>query len=476
MPSTWLLAKAESKIAGKTIQAYALSLRRFTEYFSHFPPPSFPDTATEGERGVAMAHYFSGFRSMLEAGSPALAWKRMQFKNARVSADNVARFCDWLVQRPGFEDAIHPDPKVTTKLSPFEEMAAFKRRSENEMLFHLYRSTKAGQGLKEARRSSARAPRTSLGDQLTRSQNCGLPDDPDRRIGFRPKAMPLRDYNTLIESEWKRGAWRNVCLFLLLGGGCARTSEALNVYAQDVHYSRKTLEAYVALANPVEGKALDSSGTYVPRDTYLDMRFGLTSRAKLAPNDTLYAGYKGMVLGGVIDADLPEIEYWPERGWVLVEWLFPSYGRMFFASVVKYFAQLREMKLLPAVRHPYLFMNLERRVGDPMTAKGASKQLRLACARAGIAVREPHTLRHTYGSVCADLGIPINETQIRMRHELPSSTLVYYNMSRGKAREICAMADKQKYSERVNRMAVLEAKTPALLPRLIADNAVSNAN
>jgi hypothetical protein len=224
----------------------------------------------------------------------------------------------------------------------------------------------------------------------------------------------------------------------------------------DIYYNPADQEAYVALSNPVEGLVQTPDGKWIQRREYLRQRFGTLPRCLLAENDALYAGYKGMMLAGSIDAQVPEIEFWPQRGWALVEWLFPSYGRLFAQAHQNYCGQLRQLGVNAYAKHPYLFLNIGRNRGAPMTRQNLIQQLQNDCKRAGIRKREPHSLRHMYGAACADLKIPLTETQVRMRHRSPESTLEYYNMSRGKARKLLAQADQSTFSQRRERMLQFE--------------------
>lgn len=419
--SKWLLELSQGGASPKTVDQHALAIVRFSEYFYHFAP-----TSSEATNNEALRSFYRSFRAALFNGCQKLQWPALGFTRSKNLSNSVSLFCDWLAQQEGEHAFVHPNPKL---LRSRRQDHSIKFRAEYQLLFHLYTATKAGVSIHEERPANAQRPRYDLQQQLKRS---AANRDAAKGISFGPvpKAMPLADYTALLEAEVQAENWRNLALWLVLGGGCARTSEALNMFAADIHFVASRDETFIALANPVEG-LISTKGTWETRRDHLARRYDLVPRNLLPPNNPSYAGYKGMALGGITDTQLPEIEDWPRRGWAFVEWLFPEYAKLFFRAVIGYQKQKAGLTL----QHPYFFVNLGANAGHPMKRSNVAAELHSACKRAGIAPRAPHALRHTHGSACADARLPVAETMVRMRHQNISSTLVYYNMSREAARE-----------------------------------------
>jgi hypothetical protein len=285
----------------------------------------------------------------------------MRYGTAQIYANHVAEFADWLQMQSGFDAVINPDPWVPATSRHWSEV---QKRVERDILGHLYRATREGRGLNLVRASKQHRPRWDLSHQLARSRHDGSMDHPEARVGYQPAAMPLADYLRLLRATKSNESWRNLCLWLLLGAGCCRISEALNLFATDV---RRVLlasenvkshittdEAYVSLANPVEGLVETQSGQWLKRRDFLSERYGIVPRNLLPTENPLYAGYKGMALAGTIDSAIPELELWPERGWALVEWLFPCFGRLFAYAYLMYRRHLIQsgISVFAQCRHP----------------------------------------------------------------------------------------------------------------------------
>jgi len=449
-PSSWLIRAAEANCSAATLDKRARALQRWFEYVSVFPPtPLAPDAAKKTIQ-LALRSYFTGFINRLAEGYEKLKWTQIQINSARIYGGHVAEFADWLTEQSGFNEMIGPDPWVPAGKRHWSEV---QKRIERDILGHLLRTTQVGRGLEVVRATKLKTPRWDLGKQISRSRHDGSFDHPEARKGYRPAAMPLDDYFKLLEATRAAGNWRDLCLWLLLGAGCCRVSEALNLYATDVYFTsdcsseaRNRIgsdETLVALANPVEGLVQTADGSWVKRRDFLCNQYGLVPRNLLAINHPLFAGYKGMALGGSTDESIPELDLWPKRGWALIEWLFPLFGRMFAIAILKYRRELIKSGIssIARSRHPYLLMNVGRNCANPLTRLNVNQLLSVACRRAGIRERGPHSMRHMYGAECARLGITVGETQIRMRHGSPESTLVYYNMPREEARKRFRAAD-----------------------------------
>jgi integrase len=112
-------------------------------------------------------------------------------------------------------------------------------------------------------------------------------------------------------------------------------------------------------------------------------------------------------------------------------WLVPEFGRLFAELHRKY---LREYRLGIPDSNPYYFVNLvSEHFGHPLKISNLTKSFCRAAIRIGLTPYSPgispHGARHFYGHFCASyLKIPMEETQIMMRHAKISSTAVYYSI------------------------------------------------
>jgi integrase len=354
-------------------------------------------------------------------------------------------FCDWLVAQPGADALVHPNPVITVQMSNSERRYRRALNRQRSLLAHLYSLTKEGKGLKKTRRikSEYRHGRrsTSFSGIGENELSCG---------GISPFGYPLEEYWRLVEAEKNP---RNRVIWLLCGGGGLRVSEALNLFGTDVFYQTSTHEAIVALANPVEGLVEVNDGVYAQRQEYLYSKYHLRPRCLLPKNDPRHAGWKGMLEGGLYDGSLVEIEDWAARRWVLMEWLLPVFGRMFWNAHVEYMQQIRNVRR----NHPYYLINLTRNVGEPMTRSAVSQILKSSCSSAGIRYRPVHKLRHMYGNKLADWGMPLSMAQLMMRHVSPLSTMVYFRASRANARNALIKAEQLSLYERRQLLAARQS-------------------
>lgn len=370
-PSTWLLSSALDNFPTSTLQARANALRRFAQYFLAFRPLQLPHTATEQECKNVSTAAVVGYQNTLAQGSKKLGWRQMSLSQARVYRQWLDMFCDWLVDKSGLDPALHPNPLLQRRRPEHWEVA--ESRVQRDILGHLYLATKAAREQK-TRSIGEHSPTWSKRHHPFR----GNPDKPELEVARpRPPMMPIDDYYKLLAATRAQRNWRDECLWLSLGAGCARVSEALNVYATDVLADDKG-EAYLALANPVEG-LVEQQGKWIMRREFLEHRYGLIPRPLLPANDPLRAGWKGMAVGGIQVDEIPEIQLWPQRGWALVEWLFPSFGKQFWYSWTQYREQIQRLGI--RINHPYAFINLEHNVGAPLTRQNVNQLLEVACMR-----------------------------------------------------------------------------------------------
>lgn len=425
----WLAVQALHGSSPSTLEQYAYGLRRFTEYYLTKGGVSTPEELVYG------------FSRALDQGDKALHWEPLEGKTASRYFDTFCMFFDWVTTLPEFKNYAHPNPLVDREMTPHERVVDQARNRQSDMLHHLYPLTKRGQGIRTMRKypQSNRWSRSSSGPALPIDQP---------GAGWAPAGMHLHDYVRLIKEEPEP---RNRLLFLALGAGAARISEALQIFASDVYYDHSTHEAIVALANPVKGMVLLPSNRTVERRQFLADKYGTRPRCLLPRNHPLHVGWKGIFEGGFDDQERPVLADWRNRRWSLMEWMMPVFGRMFWSAHVEY------MKTRAAMRpkHPFYFVNLEKNKGAPLTRSAAKQLLSAACTRLGIQRHSPHKLRHMYGNYLAEIGMSLADAQIMMRHRNPASTLVYFRVKRSVARERLTLAERQTLLAERERTALL---------------------
>lgn len=437
MPLAWISSHLIAGGTPSTADRYAQGMARFIAYFLG---------SKELKSAAEILREYDVELREGPVGARAGA-RRLSGKTASNYFDVLNLFCDWLVAQPGAETLLHPNPSIRTRMSVAERKYRSELNRQRSMLAHLYSLTKEGKGLKATRRIKSRSRHSRRGASFT-----GIGENQIARGGITPAGYPLEDYWRLIEAETNP---RNRAIWLLLGGGGLRISEALNMFGTDIFYQASTHEAVVALANPVEGLVEIADSSYAQRQDYLDFKYGLKPRCLLAKNDPKHAGWKGMLETGLIDGGLVELEDWPRRRWALTEWLLPVLGRMFWKAHLEYVHQIRNVRR----NHPYYLINLTRNVGAPITRSAVGQILRHSCKAAGIKYRSPHKLRHTYGNKLADWGIPLSTAQMMMRHVSALSTMVYYRASRKTTRTQLAKVELLSLHE---RRQLLESKQVAL--------------
>jgi integrase len=443
-PSAWLLSAALDNFSPSTLQRRAVALQKFAQYFAVYPLPSQTNVAAQNYRRTS-AMAVLAFQNALNRGSIRLGWKSMPLHQARINRKWFDMFCDWLVDNSGFDPKLHPNPLVARAKS--EHYSVTEHRIQRDILGHLYTATLAAREPK-TRAIGQHVPAWSAQRYSSIKAQC---ETALQSVRAKPPMISLADYYKLLAITHERKDWRGECLWLLLGAGCARVSEVLNIFATDVFMDTEG-EAYVALANPVEGM-VEYQGKWIMRNRYLHDRFGCISRALLPVMDPLRAGWKGMAIGGIEVPEVPEIQLWAQRGWATIEWLFPFFGKQFGNAWTHYRLQLQKSGV--ALKHPYAFVNLRGNIGAPLTRQNVSQLLDVACRRAGIIQRRPHRLRHMYGGTCAELGLSLNDTQARMRHRSWLSTLVYYQISASAARRRMKEVGRSTFAERQARMREL---------------------
>ena len=186
------------------------------------------------------------------------------------------------------------------------------------------------------------------------------------RPNRRPKAMDLLDYMKLIRHETDP---RNRALWLMLGAGGRRISEALHIFVpHDIGLNPRSGEARVRIADPRYGKIeIEENGKtrHITRQEYLRKYHQMRPRVLERPGSGTQAGWKGIREDDSV-AKSKE-----------VVWMVPQFGE-FMWQTHKEYMKAREAA---GAAHPFYFVNTKRNKGAPLTISNAKGLLRAACKR-----------------------------------------------------------------------------------------------
>lgn len=389
---------------GKSLSTLNL-LARGLGYFSDFlkwaePRPS--------ERPIV-----SAFFEALVHGNTDLAWAGVSIVTARLHVESVAKFIDHFCDVRGQDS---PNPLIDVPRNWASTVAELIRRHKSDPLYHLFFTTK---------RSRDRRRRLCLPLQ---SADRALP----LKKGNVEKAFRLEDFITLIEFEDNP---RDRMIWLLLGGGGLRESEAVHTFISDISLDDDSLQAAVLLAHPTYGP-LNTDNVGPTRKAYLKQHFGLLPRNQLPSFDIRFAGWKGM--------------RFQKKDTAGVTWLHPSFGAVAWRSHVEY---LRLRSATNAKHHPWYFVNLRSsNIGEPLTLSNLYQLLAAACKRLGLrSPSNPHSLRHMYVDTLVHVyAMTQEEAQIMVRHRDSQSTAVYMDTAKNLTRQALERLGKQPTIKQLN--------------------------
>lgn len=333
-------------------------------------------------------------------GNRLLGWKPVRRKTAIRDVRYSSEFCRFCAQNLGtfpinaMEKRFVGDLNVSSQMGHY---AKLETRKTWDMLYHLMPSTSQGQGVKEGF-SFDPAP-----DRITQKANHDY-FPPDKVLQLISATENLRDK----------------LAFLILFFGGVRESELLHLYVTDI--SAPDGEAKINIAHPGLSRYTwddtfrgEQAGS---RSDFLAERYELTPRNKYGLKNPLHAGWKGMLY----TRKNYESDFY---------WLVPEIGRLFAQLHRRY---IREFRYGTVDSHPYYFINLQNdQFGTALKISNLTKSFYRAAKRVGLSASDPgvnpHGARHFYGYFCASyLKIPMEKTQVMMRHAQISSTQVYYSI------------------------------------------------
>lgn len=257
-----------------------------------------------------------------------------------------------------------------------------------------------------------------------------------------PKAFPVELFVELIEHTKNP---RDQMLWLLMGGGSLRQSEALHLFYEDVMGIDETGAPRIRLADPEtgviewykEGRIVTGNRTQYFTDCFQNELFKktrpdlyqLTPRT-MGKRGRDHVGFKGMTFS---DSGKASISHGRYITWNELFWLEPGIGRRFQKAYNEYISEHFFNKPRGWPWHPWLFITqLKDRYGAPLSLRALRANWDTVLKRIGLdnSSLTPHSLRHMYGAYCASvLQFPLEMTRTLMHHATVNATQVYYHLS-----------------------------------------------
>ncbi len=347
-----------------------------------------------------LSAFFNGLlRGTIGSAGPEshLNWKPCGLETAKAILGRANAFLDFYQREFGSPDLNKSD---VSRASWREQQASYNRQLKYNLLAHLFPHTQIGRGLKKRRAFTPISIRSSKSEQ---AKQVRMED-----------AFPADRFGGLVTTA---RTTRDKILYLLLGAGGMRGSEACGLFLHDVQPTAPD-QGRVILADPEFGAVLGSVDDTAPprlmsRYEFLKNRYQLLPRNRLPKSDPLHLGWKGMLIED------------GERRWSEVLWLAPAFERLFWHLHANY---MREIRSWVGDRHPYYFVSLRGdSYGEPLKLGNIRILFRQACARLGIYKQSNlHSLRHFYGMFAANvLNVPVEVIQEMMHHMSIESSRVY---------------------------------------------------
>jgi site-specific recombinase XerD len=379
--SELLAWSAEQKRAGKsdsTLSKQVQAIKNFADFWDTY------------HHIITNKNIYRSYFEHLIHGDGRLQWSGVNIKTATTQIKHLNKFLTWISDQKGMAD---PNPLVKGQIGWVKAATIYQAQSKTSLLSHLFSLTEVGNGVTQRReiRPEGAAQRQSPGTSHLNSA-----------------AMSWDDYIKLIKHE---KCCRNLLLWLFLGAGGLRISEALHLFIQDVQPNQYA-ELEVTLSDPRYGEI--STGSPLKKSSrahYLWENFNLISRDQLKPHSSQYLGWKGMR------------GHNGKTGNAQIIWLHSDFARIAFNAHRAYLQQRRNT----FAQNPYYFINTARNKGKPLTAVNASNLLSDACLRLDIrSAKNPHSLRHFYGDTLHNKAdVPLSMVQVAMRHKSSISTEQY---------------------------------------------------
>jgi site-specific recombinase XerD len=341
-----------------------------------------------------------------------LYWKPKLASNANSIVHRITSFNEYcLIDSEGVKP-INPWREATTTEERMA-WAAWSHRKNNSFLSHLMSSRAVKASMSSSRMVATKTPPKV--DHLHKARQ--FPDKDFNKLIYEGFIRPGQAENIVTS---KSHNIRDILITLLMNAGGLRVSEPFHLFVSDVieDPSREGV-AFVRLYHPAEGmapeKSIDENGREVTtnRKQFLLNKYGLSPRNELHSTNTMYAGWKELLL----DDDITKS--------ATVQWFPLEAGKTFLDMWKVYLAQraLHENSRL----HPYAFVGDK---GQPYSIQAFKNNYEAACKRIGVVVSRAlgtnaHGHRHSYGHRLSAHGVPPMVIKKAMHHKSVQSQLVY---------------------------------------------------
>ncbi|MFT5700919.1 MAG: hypothetical protein ACI8ZB_003804 [Desulforhopalus sp.] len=329
--------------------------------------------------------------------------------------------------------------------SNFEIYSDFKKRTDYDPLIHLHAS----------RNHTTKQHKTYAKGRFFHKRHKTA-----RNHKKTPKYFPINKFFDLVVKSKNP---RDQMLFQLKGTGSLRGSDALHLFQSDIEFNPKKGIAQVLLADPEFGHTTwtDAAGKVVHdnRQNYFEREYQNLDFTpdhplyKLQPrtlygkrNSRLHVGFKGMTFGDSDNTQKLSPNYFKTPDKHYIWFLSDDFAKAFWIMYQKYqrnYLWRNNSTGEPTPQnwpwHPWLFISTyKQNYGMPLTVSALKKAWKRALTRIGMenSGYGLHSLRHMYGYICANSGIPIETTQILMHHASIKSTEIYYQLADSTIRQM----------------------------------------
>jgi integrase len=358
-----------------------------------------------------------------------LFWPKTPLTRSREMVRAIEAFSEWVHQEEVSPLLASPAHAVPRDAMSYGEYLVWARVRRTSMLSHL-------------QPSQVRMPAASLVD-LGRAPQPGtervkfFPPDQIERLLWEGHRRPGREHEPNVFARFNI---RDQMIVLLDAYGGFRRSEGLHLWVQDVvEEPGKPGHALVVINHPAESKlvvpdVLTGREYATTREEALNRLYGLRPR-HLVTRSRYHAGWKGMDL----NQDLQAFVYWLDE----------SAGALFWVLYLGYLKFVRgpimaRRASLGGKPHPFLFVTegssrrdgSDAMIGDPYPPKGYERNHEAAVLRIGLEHAKAlgtttHGLRHLYGRILSDLGLPPAVIRKGLHHRHYLSQVPYTVPSRG---------------------------------------------
>lgn len=423
-----------------TVERFEPLLKYFIAF--HTRSRSWQDTAAQGmgllwdfsiatadrRPGRSARELFRDFARALALGTIAddgsddrgLYWPATPYDRTRGLIKSIEHFAAWLDYEEGSTSPIAPDfvPLVPGTGAHASAMIRWSRQRHGSMLVHIAGAPRTA---KKSATDLGREPRGRSVEPVK-----FFPPEHAASLLWKGYLIPGREQEPNI---FLRYNVRNMMIALLDGWGGMRRSEAFHLWETDVEEDPGNPEhALVVISHPAEAKIvfrnpMTRREQTVTRRQYLQQKYGLPPRSDVK-RGSYRAGWKGMDL---------DIHYR-----TCIFWIDTDAAALFWALYWGYLKYVRAPIMAERIRqgggdHPFLFIStradqnavdpddLNRWPGAPYSEAAYERAHQAAVERIGLDHGKDfgtstHGLRHLYGKMLTDLGVPAQVIKKGLHH------------------------------------------------------------